>query len=161
MATGFAVLNRRTYQSVCLLNSDSPTLPQAYLSTAATALAVDGDRIVLGPSTDGGYYLIGLKTAHRRLFEDVEWSTERVFQQTVARAKEVGLPVVVLPTWYDVDEAESLRTLAGELLHGRRFRRLGLDPTPATYSRDLLIKLMRVADLGQRLGFETLVDRVA
>ena len=49
--------------AVCLLNSDSPTLPVAYLIAAATALAAPGDRVVLGPSTDGGYYLIGLETA--------------------------------------------------------------------------------------------------
>ena len=41
-------------------------------------LAQPGERAVLGPSTDGGYYLLGLKTAHRRLFEDIAWSTERV-----------------------------------------------------------------------------------
>src|SRR5215510_2862817 len=52
------------HDAVCLLNSDSPTLPAAYLIAAATALAAPGDRVVLGPSTDGGYYLLGLKHPH-------------------------------------------------------------------------------------------------
>ena len=93
------------HDAVCLLNSDSPTLPTAYLVAAATALAAPGDRIVLGPSTDGGYYLIGLKRPHRRLFEDIDWSTERVVAQTLARARELDLPVHHLPSWYDVDDA--------------------------------------------------------
>ena len=82
------------HESACLLNSDSPTLPTGYLVAAATALAAPGDRVVLGPATDGGYYLIGIKQPHRRLFQDVDWSTERVLRQTLARADELGLPVV-------------------------------------------------------------------
>src|SRR5439155_17376344 len=77
--------------AACLLNSDSPTLPTGYLVTAATALAAPGDRVVLGPATDGGYYLIGIKRRHRGLFENVEWSTERVFRQTLAKCAELGL----------------------------------------------------------------------
>ena len=90
------------HDAVCLINSDSPTLPAAYLVAAATVLAAPGDRIVLGPSTDGGYYLLGLKRPHRRLFEDIDWSTERVSAQTLARARELDLAVHHLPSWYDV-----------------------------------------------------------
>src|SRR4029077_1651033 len=57
------------YRSACLVNADSPTLPTGVLVGAAQALARQGDRLVLGPAEDGGYYLIGLKQAHRRLFE--------------------------------------------------------------------------------------------
>src|SRR5262249_27561019 len=63
------------YGAVCLVNSDSPTLPTAVLVAAARALLPPGDRLVLGQAEDGGYYLIGLKHAHRRLFEDIAWST--------------------------------------------------------------------------------------
>jgi uncharacterized protein len=115
-------LLERGYDSACLLNSDSPTLPPAYLVAAATALAADGNGIVIGPAVDGGYYLIGMKRPHARLFADIEWSTERVFDQTMARARELGLPVTVLPSWYDVDDQETLATLAGELFDGRPFR---------------------------------------
>ena len=103
------------YCSVCLINSDSPTLPTAILVDAARALAAPGDRIVLGPAEDGGYYLIGLKRAHHSLFENVAWSTPRVFAQTTERACELGFCPVVLPGWYDVDDLASLRRLNAEL----------------------------------------------
>src|SRR5262249_30131148 len=104
------------YGAVCLINSDSPTLPTAFLVDAARALAALGDRVVLGPAEDGGYYLIGLKHAHRRMFEDIAWSTPRVFAQTVERARELGLEPAVLPEWYDVDDVASLHRLSAELL---------------------------------------------
>src|SRR5262249_39503500 len=89
--------------------SDSPTLPVGYLVAAATALAAPGDRIVLGPSTDGGYYLIGLKRPHAPLFEDIAWSTDQVSHQTRVRAKALELPILQLPTWYEGDDAEALQ----------------------------------------------------
>ena len=73
----------RGHSSAVVLNSDSPTLPTALLIETAELLARPGDRAVLGPSSDGGYYLLGLKTAHRRMFEDIAWSTERVAAQTL------------------------------------------------------------------------------
>jgi uncharacterized protein len=78
----------RGHASAVLLNGDSPTLPTGLLIEAADVLARPGERAVLGPSSDGGYYLIGLKTVHRRLFEDIAWSTERVAAQTLERACE-------------------------------------------------------------------------
>jgi rSAM/selenodomain-associated transferase 1 len=106
------------YGSVCLINSDSPTLPTAVLVDAARLLSAPGDRIVLGPAEDGGYYLIGLKWAHARLFEEIAWSTSAVFAQTMERAREIGLDPAVLPGWYDIDDLESLRRLDAELLGG-------------------------------------------
>lgn len=140
------------HDCVCLLNSDSPTLPTAYLVTAATALAAPGDRIVLGPATDGGYYLIGLKRPHRRLFEDIDWSTDRVVAQTLERALELDLAVHQLPSWYDVDDPATLRLLMGELLDNRRFRVWGSRPTPARWTRREIASLSRSADLAVRLG---------
>jgi uncharacterized protein len=103
------------YGSACLVNADSPTLPTSTLVAAARALAPPGDRLVLGPAEDGGYYLIGVKHPHRRLFEDIAWSTERVYRQTLNRAAEIGLDTVTLTGWYDVDDLASLRRLADEL----------------------------------------------
>ena len=77
------------------------------------------NRIVLGPSDDGGYYLIGMRKAYRRLFEDIVWSTARVFTQTLERARELTLSVRVLPKFYDIDDAMALRRLCGELLDGK------------------------------------------
>lgn len=104
------------FDAVCLIDSDSPTVPQTAYADAARILAQQGDRMVFGPSDDGGYYLIGLKQLHRRLFEDIDWSTERVAEQTLQRAKEIGLEVALLPTWYDVDDRMTLRRLCDELL---------------------------------------------
>ena len=106
------------YGSVCLINADSPTLPTRVLVEAVRHLRRPGDRVVLGPAADGGYYLIGLKQFHRRLFEDIDWSTERVFRQTIARAAEIGLAAAVLPEWYDVDDDQALAILAHELFPG-------------------------------------------
>jgi rSAM/selenodomain-associated transferase 1 len=111
LAAGFA--------SVCLVNSDSPTLPTSLLGEAAQALQAPGDRVVLGPASDGGYYLIGLKRAHRRLFEEISWSTPSVLAQTLERARELSLEVRLLPEWYDVDDQQSLRLLRRELF-GRK-----------------------------------------
>jgi rSAM/selenodomain-associated transferase 1 len=104
------------YGAACLVNADSPTLPTGFLIEAAQALQKPGDRVVLGPAEDGGYYLIALKRPHRRLFEDIAWSTERVFGQTLDRAAELGLETVILPRWYDVDDVESLDRLRREIL---------------------------------------------
>jgi uncharacterized protein len=103
------------HPSAVVLNSDSPTLPTAFLIEAADALARPGERAVLGPSSDGGYYLLGIKTAHRRLFEDIAWSTERVAEQTRERAHEIKLDVHTLPVWYDVDDVEGLRRLHSDV----------------------------------------------
>lgn len=107
------------FHSLCLIDSDSPTVPQRAYSQAVQFLSQPGDRLVIGPSEDGGYYLIGLKKIHRRIFEEIDWSTERVFQQTLERAREIGLPVELLPTWYDVDDRSTLRRLSRELLEGQ------------------------------------------
>ena len=99
------------YSSVCVLNSDSPTLPTSILTRTAKLLALSGDRAVLGPADDGGYYLLGVKAPHAHLFEDIAWSTDSVAERTAQRAREIGLELVTLPTWYDVDDAASLYRL--------------------------------------------------
>jgi uncharacterized protein len=106
------------YGGMCLINSDSPTLPKSVLEQALKALQLPGDRVVLGPADDGGYYLIGLKQAHAQLFADIEWSTEKVLPQTLERAAQVRLEVVLLPVWYDVDDGDSLERLRNELFAG-------------------------------------------
>lgn len=104
------------FESVCLINSDSPTVPAKSFAQAVNELCKPGDRIVLGPSDDGGYYLIGLKKLHRRMFEEISWSTERVLEQTVQRANEMGLELRQLPSGFDVDDRATLRRLCEELV---------------------------------------------
>jgi len=137
--------------AVCLLNADSPTLPVAYLATAATALAGPGDRIVLGPSTDGGYYLIGMRRLHAGLFEDIAWSTGQVLSQTLARAQALGIAVVQLPAWYDVDDHDTLELLVREVLDGRPFRDVDT-AAPAVWTRGYLAALVRDFGLRERIG---------
>ena len=129
------------YGAVCLIDSDSPTLPAAALAAAVEALAQPGDRLVLGPSEDGGYYLIGVKAAHRRLFEDITWSTEHVTPQTLERAAELGLEVVTLPTWYDVDDRATLHALCDELF-GHDSPRAQAGGYPAPRTREFLSGLL-------------------
>ena len=105
------------YGAVCLIDSDSPTVPAEAFVKAVEALAKPGDRVVLGPSDDGGYYLIGMKAAHAEPFERITWSTGSVLGETLTRCREAGLEVVLLPTWYDVDDAGTLHMLQEELLN--------------------------------------------
>jgi len=109
-------LFRCGFESVCLIDSDSPTVPAENFAQAVKLLRCPGDRIVLGPCDDGGYYLIGLKKPHQEIFEQIDWSTERVLAQTNQRARELGLEVNLLPAGYDVDDEASLRRLSRELL---------------------------------------------
>jgi uncharacterized protein len=104
------------FDSVCLIDSDSPTVPAENFAKAVELLSTSEDRVVLGPSDDGGYYLIGLKKPHGELFKQIDWSTERVLNQTIERATESGLEIKLLPTGYDVDDASDLRRLCDELL---------------------------------------------
>jgi len=114
----FAVedLFRCGFDSMCLIDSDSPTVPAENFKQAVELLSTSEDCVVLGPSDDGGYYLIGMKKPHRHLFEQIDWSTERVLNQTMQRANKIGLEVKLLRTGYDVDDDASLRRLCSELL---------------------------------------------
>ena len=117
------------HDCVVLVNGDSPTLPPALLVAAIEALRQDGDRMVLGRASDGGYYLIGLKHAHRRLFEDISWGTSTVAEQTLERAREIRLDSTMLPEWYDVDDGEALNWLQEEFAgRSARFRSGGAAP---------------------------------
>ena len=146
--------------SAVVLNSDSPTLPTSLLVETAVVLGRPGDRAVLGPSTDGGYYLLGIKQAHRRLFDDIDWSTERVARQTRERANEIGLEVHCLPAWYDVDDSQALRQLHAELFEDGSLDP-GLTPFHAANTAALMDDLLVTADLRTRLGLARKAERLA
>jgi rSAM/selenodomain-associated transferase 1 len=165
-----AALLARGHAGAVVLNSDSPTLPTALLVETARMLARPGDRAVLGPSRDGGYYLLGLKAPHRRLFEDVAWSTEQVARQTRERAAEIGLDVHVLPEWYDVDDLASLRALRDELLaqpadtepvHAEPVLAPRLAPHRAPHTAELFGDLLARTDLAARLDGVPAIRRAA
>jgi uncharacterized protein len=104
----------RGHAAACVLSADSPTVPTQFLIRAVELLLPPGDRVVLGPADDGGYYLLGLKAAHAAMFTDIAWSTEKAADQTRDRARSLGLQLVELDSWYDVDDTESLATLLAE-----------------------------------------------
>jgi rSAM/selenodomain-associated transferase 1 len=152
------------YESCCLIDSDSPTLPRALLTAAIEELSRPGERIVLGPADDGGYYLIGMRRAHRRLFEEIAWSTAEVSAQTIARAREINLEVALLPAWYDVDDAATLRRLCVELFDtpqrdgGDAPCSTKLVPYPATHTRAALTRLLE-GEACARIGIEARAQR--
>jgi rSAM/selenodomain-associated transferase 1 len=100
------------HTSACVLSSDTPNLPTSYLITAATLLSEEDERrVVLGACEDGGYYLLGMNAPHPGLFTDIAWSTETVADATRARARLLGLDLIELPPWYDIDDAGALDQL--------------------------------------------------
>jgi rSAM/selenodomain-associated transferase 1 len=124
----------RGHDCVLLVNGDSPTLPPRILSAAIERLRLPGDRMVLGPASDGGYYLIGLKKAHGHLFADIPWGTAEVARRTLARSDEIALASTLLPEWYDIDDATSLAWLREEL-DGRSTRFTAGGAAAATRAR--------------------------
>ena len=96
-----------------LIGTDSPTLPIEFVEQAFAMLCeVD---CVLGPATDGGYYLIGLRRPAPLLFEQMTWSGPHVLRQTVQRVVATGLTLGLLPPWYDIDTLADLQMLAGHI----------------------------------------------
>jgi hypothetical protein len=125
------------FEAVCLIDSDSPTVPAENFAEAVEMLSTHQDRVVLGPSDDGGYYLIGVKKPRKDLFQQIDWSTGRVLDQTIQRATEVGLEIQLLPTGYDVDDGTSLQRLCNDIM---------ADTTPsriAPHTREFLASLAK------------------
>ncbi len=129
------------FASVCLINSDSPSVPPQNFAEAAIELAEPSDRVVLGPAGDGGYYLIGVKRMRRRLFEEIDWSTVRVFEQTKQRAAELGLRTHELASGLDVDDRASLASLSEQLLSNQS------PPDIAPNTRKFLAELAKRKEL--------------
>jgi rSAM/selenodomain-associated transferase 1 len=117
----FAELFGQGIDAVVLVGSDLPTLPRAHVEEAFALLARPDLPVVLGPATDGGYYLIGLSreaAPFERLsgvFEGIRWSTPHAFEDTRAAARGAGLAVATGPGWYDVDDEEGLTRLRQDL----------------------------------------------
>lgn len=113
MTAYFQLALRQGADRVVLIGSDSPSLPRSYLVSAIAQL-VDHD-VVLGRSHDGGYYLVGMSGRHTEIFRGIDWSTDRVWEQTLARTRHCRLRVAELPEFFDVDEFSDLHRLSTEL----------------------------------------------
>ncbi len=95
-------------QKAVLIGTDLPDISSKIITDAISALE-DSD-IVIGPSTDGGYYLIGMKKLYGELFTNIEWSTSTVFEKTLKKIKNLDLNFGVLPELTDIDTEEDLKT---------------------------------------------------
>ena len=118
----FVDLFGKEVKRVAIMGSDIPSVPLAYLRSAFDLLKTPGCDAVFGPSSDGGYYCIGAPAGHAALpalFEDIEWSTAKVMQQTLRQARLHNMNVGLLPRWYDVDTVEDVRKLAAQLRETR------------------------------------------
>jgi hypothetical protein len=108
-------LINKGYKKAFAINSDGPSLPPDYLHQAVRSL--DDRDLVLGPSEDGGYYLVGVKRHLPDMFIGITWSTSHVLSQTLSKASNLGLRVALLPEWYDIDTWEDFVRLEAELEH--------------------------------------------
>lgn len=106
MIHAFGELYEREHDKVLIIGSDCNELSTEILQSAFNSL--DGNDVVLGPTHDGGYYLIGMKKLHADLFTGKDWSTESVFEQTIRSIDENGLSYSVLPKLNDVDHKEDV-----------------------------------------------------
>ena len=109
MATYFRSAFENEAGKVVLIGSDSPNLPPDRFEAAF--LALNSADVVLGPSEDGGYYLIGMRRFLPEVFDSIEWSTGKVYSQTVRTAQQHGISCESLSSWYDIDEVEDLERL--------------------------------------------------
>lgn len=128
LANSLGELLDRGHRAALAIDSDTPTLPLGFLEQALDLATTTDADLVLGPTEDGGYYLIGLRTVHRELFETMAWSTSQVLPETIRRAQAKGLRVASLPPWYDIDTPADLARLRARLAgssdgprHTRRF----------------------------------------
>jgi rSAM/selenodomain-associated transferase 1 len=121
------VLEPLAQRGALLLGTDTPSLPSSALLRAAAA--VRRNRVVLGPSLDGGYYLVGIRGAVPDMFRGVRWGGARVLQQTLSRLSRAGIRPAMAPAWYDVDRWSDLVLLAEHL---RRQSQRGAVPCPRT-----------------------------
>src|SRR5262249_472880 len=109
--------------SVVLIGSDSPTLPLSFVEWAFAEL--EQADLVLGPATDGGYYLVGAGRPVPPVFANIPWGTRQVLHGTMALVQKAGLRLALLPPWYDVDTLDDWRMLQGHVLAQRH---AGVEP---------------------------------
>ncbi|MHC4307268.1 MAG: TIGR04282 family arsenosugar biosynthesis glycosyltransferase [Planctomycetota bacterium] len=96
-----------------IIGTDSPTLPLSYIRDAFDVLKEVP--VTIGPTFDGGYYLIGLSEQNDAIFDGIDWSTSRVFGQTLTRIQAINKQLYVLPPWYDVDTSDNLEFLRSHI----------------------------------------------
>ena len=101
------------FDRVVLIGSDSPTLSPAFVRAACAGLRTYD--LAIGPTADGGYYLLGMTRPHLDIFEEITWSTPAVYEQTLARARACDLRILPVQEWYDIDSVVDLQRLCHDL----------------------------------------------
>lgn len=120
MARALDTFLEHGYRKAVLVGSDSPDLPLANVEQAFTSL--EEANLVLGPATDGGYYLVGEAVHHPELFVDIPWSSDQVFDVTLEKADRSGLKVSLLNEWEDLDDVDALVRFRRRNSQGRTLR---------------------------------------
>lgn len=109
----FECLFNAGHKRAAVMGSDSPDLPIEYIESSFSMLKESPKSLVLGPATDGGYYLIAMDRLIKIPFEGIEWSAKTVLEDTVRNAVASGITVKLLPEWHDIDRPEDLKFLEG------------------------------------------------
>lgn len=134
---GFLSAHVSDERHVVLIGADSPTLPVEFIERAFAEL--ENADVVLGPATDGGYYLLGCKGRVPPIFDRIAWGGPEVLQASVRRIAGAGLRLFLLPPWYDVDTLADVRMLKGHLA---ALRAAGMEAN-CSHSEALLERLSR------------------
>lgn len=126
MSNAFQFAKDSGFKKTVIIGTDSPTLPFHFIQEAFQKLSTHD--FVIGPSADGGYYLIGGTRDSEGLFTGIRWSSDKVFKETLKRAKRLKKRAALLPQWYDVDNPLAMTRLMRDLkrdkkcaLHTRKF----------------------------------------
>lgn len=124
MATAFDGLLADGCEACCIIGSDAPDLPAARIEQAFAGLELPAADAVFGPATDGGYYLLGLRTLLPELFEAIPWSTERVLAASLAALRARDRRALLLDAWSDIDTPADLQAFIERIpsREGRRTR---------------------------------------
>ncbi|MCA1600134.1 MAG: TIGR04282 family arsenosugar biosynthesis glycosyltransferase [Acidobacteria bacterium] len=117
------------YAPIIVVGTDSPTLPLSFVESAINSLSAGESDLALGPTEDGGYYLVGLRRYVSNLFQNIAWSTPLAYEQTMHNAARLSLRALELPRWYDVDTSADLLRLRNEIFTSEEARA----QAPATY----------------------------
>lgn len=133
LANVFKELFSNNFRKVVVIGSDSPNLPTKFIERSFDLLNGKNIDVVLGPCHDGGYYLIGLKSLTLNLFEEISWSTFKVYYETIRKINELKLRLKNLPIWYDVDSINDLKKLTKDIFYKRV-----LESFPAKHTKGFL-----------------------
>ena len=114
MYTAFEESFEEGYERAVVVGTDHPTLPSEYLSCAFEVLD-SPESVAIGPSRDGGFYLLGMTRLYEGLFRNMRYSHARVYEETLTRAEKTPACITILPPWHDVDTPDELVKLVREL----------------------------------------------